>query len=565
LNPGSGRNNKLFHEFLCLEHNERKDIVMKKGIAASTGYAIGKVFLKAIEEIVIAEKTKIDKEEEKKRLEKALELSRQQITVLKDKTAAEIGESEAEVFVSHLMMLDDPEFIGAVLQNIESGSFSAEVAVTAVADMYLDIFSDMEDEYMKERAADIRDVRDRILRNLTGSISGGLSELEENTVVVAHDLTPSDTAQLDKSKVAAFLTDIGGRTSHSAIMARTLEIPAVVGLEDITSSVKTGDTVIVDGVEGVVIINPDEDTVRLYEEKKVTIKKEKEELKKLIHTKTLTKAGKEIIIAGNIGEPEDIHKVIENGGEGVGLFRTEFLYMNRNELPSEEEQYEAYKYVAEKMEGKPVVIRTLDIGGDKKLPYLPLSEEVNPFLGYRAIRLCLDRTDIFKTQLRAILRASVHGRIQIMFPMISSLEEILKSKELLKECMDELWKEEKAYNENVETGIMIEIPAAAIIADELAKHVDFFSIGTNDLIQYTLAVDRMNENISYLYNPMHPAVLRLIKMTIDAAHKEGKWCGMCGEMAGDETAIPTLLQYGLDEFSMSASSMLRARQIIINS
>lgn len=538
---------------------------MKKGIAASTGYVVGKVFLKAIEEIVIAEKTKIDKEEEKKRLEKALELSRQQITVLKDKTAAEIGESEAEVFVSHLMMLDDPEFIGAVLQNVESGNFSAEIAVNAVADMYLAIFSDMEDEYMKERAADIRDVRDRILRNLTGSISGGLSELEENTVVVAHDLTPSDTAQLDKSRVAAFLTDIGGRTSHSAIMARTLEIPAVVGLEDITSSVKTGDMVIVDGVEGVVIINPDEDTVRLYEEKKVMIKKEKEELKKLIHTKTLTKAGKEIIIAGNIGEPEDIHKVIENGGEGVGLFRTEFLYMNRNELPSEEEQYEAYKYVAEKMEGKPVVIRTLDIGGDKKLPYLPLSEEVNPFLGYRAIRLCLDRTDIFKTQLRAILRASAHGRIQIMFPMISSLEEILKSKELLKECMGELWKEEKAYNANVETGIMIEIPAAAIIADELAKHVDFFSIGTNDLIQYTLAADRMNENISYLYNPMHPAVLRLIKMTIDAAHKEGKWCGMCGEMAGDETAIPTLLEYGLDEFSMSASSMLRARQIIINS
>lgn len=555
-NPNSERNKKL---------RERKDINMKKGIAASKGYVIGRVFLKASEEIVIEEKMKIDKEEEKKRLEEALDASRGQIIALRDKTAAEIGESEAEVFASHLMMLDDPEFIGAALQNVETENLSAEVAVNTVSDMYLAIFADMEDEYMRERAADIRDVRDRILRNLTGSISSELSELEENTVIVAHDLTPSDTAQLDKSKVVAFLTDIGGRTSHSAIMARTLEIPAVVGLEDITSSVKTGDTVIVDGVEGIVIINPDKETERLYEEKKTELQAEKDKLKKLIHTKTVTKAGKEIIIAGNIGEPEDIHKVIENGGEGVGLFRTEFLYMNRNELPSEEEQYESYKYVAEKMEGKPVVIRTLDIGGDKKLTYLPLPEEVNPFLGYRAIRLCLDRTDIFKTQLRSILRASAHGRIQIMFPMISSLEEILKSKALLKECMAELSSEGKPYNENVETGIMIEIPAAAVIADELAKHVDFFSIGTNDLIQYTLAADRMNENISYLYNPMHPAVLRLIKMTIDAAHKEGKWCGMCGEMAGDETAIPTLLEYGLDEFSMSSSSMLRARQIIINS
>lgn len=538
---------------------------MKKGIAASNGYVIGKVFLKVTQEIVIAEKTEIDIDEEKKRLKEAVEASRIQLTAIKDKTAVEIGEQEAEVFASHLMMLDDPEFIGAALQNVESENLSAESAVTTVADMYLAIFSDMEDEYMRERAEDIKDIKERLLRNLIGSISNDLSELEENTVVVAHDLTPSDTAQLDKSKVVGFLTDIGGRTSHSAIMARTLEIPAVVGLEDITSSVKNGDTVVVDGVEGIVIINPDEDTIKLYEDKKAQLKEEKEKLKRLINTKTVTKAGKEIIVAGNIGSFKDVHKVIENGGEGIGLFRTEFLYMDRDELPSEEEQYEAYKYVAEKMEGKPVVIRTLDIGGDKKLSYLPLPEEMNPFLGYRAIRLCLDRQDIFKTQLRAVLRASAYGRIQIMFPMISSLEEVIRAKGVLKECMVELSSEGKAFNENIEIGIMIEIPSAAIIADELAKHVDFFSIGTNDLIQYTLAADRMNENISYLYNPMHPAVLRLIKMTIDAAHKEGKWCGMCGEMAGDEAAIPTLLQYGLDEFSMSASSMLKARQIIINS
>ncbi|OPJ57560.1 phosphoenolpyruvate-protein phosphotransferase [Clostridium oryzae] len=537
---------------------------MKKGIAASSGYAIGRVFLKVNEQIVIAKKTEIDKEEEKRRLEEAIEKSRQQLLEIKERTASEIGEGEAEVFESHLMILDDPEFIGAAMQNIESEQLNAEIAVNTVMDMYLDMFSDMEDEYMRERAADLRDVKDRLLRNLTGSIYASLDNLEDNTVVVAHDLTPSDTAQLDKNKVIGFLTDIGGRTSHSAIMARTLEIPAVVGIEDITLSVKTGDIVIVDGVAGKVIINPDKETIKIYEKKKLELQKEKLELKKLANTKTVTKAGKEVIVAGNIGAPQDVHKVIENGGEGIGLFRTEFLYMDRGELPSEEEQYEAYKYVAEKMEGKPVVIRTLDIGGDKKLSYLPLQVEMNPFLGYRAIRLCLDRQDIFKTQLRAILRASAHGRIQIMFPMISSLEETIKAKDVLKECMKELSSEGKSYNENIEIGIMIEIPAAAIIADELAKHVDFFSIGTNDLIQYTVAVDRMNESVSYLYNPMHPAVLRLIRMAIDAAHKEGKWCGMCGEMAGDEEAITTLLEYGLDEFSMSASSILKARQIIIN-
>jgi phosphoenolpyruvate-protein phosphotransferase (PTS system enzyme I) len=535
------------------------------GIPASKGYAIGQVILKDDVEICIEIKHTANVESEKERFESAVESSRKQLIEIRHKTMQKIGEAEAAVFDSHIMFLDDPEFTGAAVLNIDSGNMSAEMAISEVVSMYLQIFSGLDDEYMRERAADIKDVGERILRNLMGKVDTSLCDITANTVVVAHDLTPSDTAQLDKSKVVAFLTDIGGRTSHSAIMARTLEIPAVVGLQNITATVKNGETIIVDGVEGIVIINPDKETIALYEVKKRNLELEKNKLKELVNTKTVTKSGKHIIVAGNIGSPEDVEKVIENGGEGVGLFRTEFLYMDRSELPGEEEQFEAYRYVAEKMSGKPVVIRTLDIGGDKKLPYLQLPEETNPFLGYRAIRLCLDRTDVFRTQLRAILRSSAFGNIQIMFPMISSLEEFFKAKELLESCMGELEGEGKVFNKSIEVGIMIEIPSAAIMADEFAKHVDFFSIGTNDLIQYTLAADRMNENISYLYNPMHPAVLRLIKMTIDAAHKEGKWCGMCGEMAGDEEAIPTLLEYGLDEFSMSASSILGARHIIINS
>lgn len=538
---------------------------MKKGIAASKGYAIGYVVIKEEEEVCVIE-TKISNiDEEKERLNTAVEASRVQLTEIKNKAEVELGADKAAVFDSHLMFLDDPEFVGAVVSNIEANTVNAEKALQDVVEMYLQIFGSMEDEYMKERAADIKDVGSRLLTNLLGKSCNTLTNLKENTVVVAHDLTPSDTAQLDKSKVIAFLTNIGGRTSHSAIMARTLEIPAIVGLQDITKVVKNGDLIIVDGMEGLAIVNPDENTVKEYEEKKKAYEEEKEKLKRLIKVKTVTKAGKEVDVAGNIGKPQDVHKVIENGGEGVGLFRTEFLYMDRDSVPTEEEQFEAYKYAVEKMEGKPVVIRTLDIGGDKKLSYLPLPEEMNPFLGYRAIRLCLDKIeDIFKPQLRALLRASAFGNLKIMFPMISSLDEFLKAKSILEECMKELKAEGKDFNENLEVGIMVEIPAAAVYADELAKHVDFFSIGTNDLIQYTLAADRMNEKISYLYNPMHPAVLRLIKMTIDAAHKEGKWCGMCGEMAGDEEAIPTLVEFGLDEFSMSASSILKAKEIIMN-
>ncbi|OSB15884.1 phosphoenolpyruvate--protein phosphotransferase [Clostridium sporogenes] len=539
--------------------------MMKKGIAASKGYAIGKIFIKEDINIEVVEKSIDDTEKEKERFKSALSNTREQLERIKDKAQKEVGAEKAAVFDSHIMLLDDPEFAGAVEMNIESNKVNSEKALQEVIDMYSSIFASMEDEYMRERGADIKDVGKRIMLNIMGKSVNSMDDLDKDTIIVAQDLTPSDTAQLDKDKVIAFLTNIGGRTSHSAIMARTLEIPAIVGMKDITESVKNDDVVIVDGTEGVVIINPDKETIEEYEKSKESFLREKEELKKLINVETVTKAGKRVEVCGNIGKPQDVHQVLENGGEGVGLFRTEFLYMDRDNMPSEDEQFESYKYAVEKMEGKPVVIRTLDIGGDKKLPYLEMPEEMNPFLGYRAIRLCLDRKELFKIQLRALLRASAFGNLKIMFPMISSLSEFKAAKELLKECMNELKAEGKEFNENLETGIMVEIPAAAICADELAKHVDFFSIGTNDLIQYTLAADRMNEKISYLYDPMHPAVLRLIKMTIDAAHKEGKWCGMCGEMAGDENAIATLVEYGLDEYSMSASSILTAKKIIMNS
>ena len=537
---------------------------MKKGIAASKGYAIGTVFLQEHEEIVITDQKVTDVAVEKEALQKSLDASRAQLEKIKEKAAAEMGEEKAAVFEAHITLLDDPEFTGAMAMEIESNSINAMKAVDNVTNMFVSIFESMEDAYMRERAADIKDVSKRIIANLAGKSADAFAITEANTVVVAHDLTPSDTAQLDRSKVVGFITNIGGRTSHAAIMARTLEIPAVLGLGDITSAVKTGDKIIVDGITGDVIINPSEDVIAEYEAKKEKFKEEQEELKKLIDVKTTTKSGKRVEVCGNIGQPEDVLGVIANGGDGVGLFRTEFLYMDRDNAPTEEEQYESYKFVLEKMEGKQVVIRTLDIGGDKTLPYLPLPEEMNPFLGYRAIRLCLDRKEIFKVQLRALLRASVYGNLCVMFPMISGLEEFQQAKAFVEECKAELKAEGIAYSDSIQWGIMVEIPAAAVYADELAKHVDFFSIGTNDLIQYTLAADRMSEKVSYLYNPMHPAVLRLIKMTIDGAHKHGKWVGMCGEMAGDEAAIPTLVEYGLDEFSMSATSILNAKKIILD-
>ena len=523
---------------------------MKKGIAASKGYAIGKVFLQEHEEIVITDAKVSNVEAEKEVLQKALEQAKVQLTAIRDKALAEIGEHEAQVFEAHLTLLDDPEFTGGMLLEIESNSINAMKAVENVTNTFVMIFDSMEDEYMKERAADIKDVSKRIISNLAGKGGDAFAITEANTIVVAHDLTPSDTAQLDRSKVVGFLTNIGGRTSHSAIMARTLEIPAIVGLKDITTSVKNGDTVIVDGIEGICIINPEQSVIDEYTAKREKFLAEQEELKKLITVKTVTKSGRRVEVCGNIGSPADAEAVVANGGDGVGLFRTEFLYMDRDSAPTEEEQFESYKKVLEVMDGKQVVIRTLDIGGDKTLPYLPLPQEMNPFLGYRAIRLCLDRKDIFKVQIRALLRASVYGNLAVMFPMISGLEEFQAAKEFVEECKAELKAEGIEYSEKIQWGIMVEIPAAAVYADELAKHVDFFSIGTNDLIQYTLAADRMSEKVSYLYNPMHPA-------------KHGKWVGMCGEMAGDEAAIPTLVEYGLDEFSMSATSILTAKKIIL--
>ncbi len=538
---------------------------MKKGIPASKGYVIGEAFVIESEELQLDEEKEFSAPAEKTRLQSAIENARQQLSVLFEKTRLEMGEESAAIIDVQLQLLDDPEFTGEALTRIETARISAIKAIRDVIDKYVEIFSGMEDDYLKERIADVKDVGTRLLQNLLGKAYNRLTDLPNQAIIVARDLTPSDTAQMDKSKVLSFVTDAGGPTSHSAIMARTLEIPAVVGLKDITAAVKTGDCLIIDGVEGIVFVNPDETTLNSYEIKRTEFENEKNQLQSILHSETIAKSGKHVILAANIGKPDDVEQALKNGAEAIGLFRTEFLYMDRPQLPTEEEQFEAYKQVALAMKGKPVVIRTLDIGGDKKLPYLPLPGEMNPFLGLRAIRLCLGRPEIFKPQLRAILRASAYGDIQIMFPMIGSLEEFLKAKGILEECMVELGEEGKTFNEKIPVGMMIEIPSAALIAGQLAKAADFFSIGTNDLIQYTLAVDRMNENVSHLYDPTHPAVLNLIRMTIEAAHREGKWCGMCGEMAGDVHVIPTLLEYGLDEFSMSASSLLEAKKVIINS
>ncbi|MGB4658773.1 MAG: phosphoenolpyruvate--protein phosphotransferase [Mobilitalea sp.] len=536
---------------------------MKNGIAASKGYAIGTVQLQVREEIEIVDGLTEDIQAEKDKYLAVVEKSMKQLEKIKEQAAKSMGEEEAAIFETHIMMLEDPELSGAIIAEIEDNHLNVVKAISEVSKRYVAIFEEIEDTYLRERAADLKDVAGRMIANLTG-INYDTQISSSNTIIVAHDLTPSDTAQLDKSKVIAFLTDVGGKTSHSAIMARTLEIPAVVGMADITCSVHNGDTVIVDGFEGIVIINPEEDVIAVYHKKIQSYLEELEQLKTLVSCDTITREGKRIYIAGNIGKPEDILQVIANGGDGVGLFRTEFLYMDRSSEPTEQEQYESYQFVLEKAAGKKVVIRTLDIGGDKKLPYLDLPQEMNPFLGYRAIRICLEQKNIFKTQLKALLRASIHGNLSVMFPMISGLEEFMSAMEIVGECKRELETSGQSYSDAIEWGIMVEIPSAAVCAEELSQYVDFFSIGTNDLIQYTLAVDRMNEKLAYLYNPMHPAVLKLIKMTIDGAHKNGKWVGMCGEMAGDETAIPTLVEYGLDEFSMSASSILSVKQQIMN-
>ncbi|QYE97603.1 phosphoenolpyruvate--protein phosphotransferase [Paraclostridium sordellii] len=536
---------------------------MYKGTGASPGIALGNALVIEHSELNIEKKNIENIEAEIEKLQSAVETSRIELEKVKERAKVELGEHEAEIFEAHLLVLADPELIDQTISKIKDEKVNADFALNEVKDMFVSIFESMDNEYMRERAADIKDVTNRVLRHILGVKVVDLSALDEEVILIAHDLTPSDTATMNKKMVLGFLTNIGGRTSHTAIMARTLEIAAIVGLNDATDQIKDGDFIVFNGETGEVIINPDEETINQYRKLKAKHDEEKETLKQLIGKASSTLDERHVELAGNIGSPNDLDGLLKNDAEGVGLYRTEFLYMDKeDDFPTEQEQYEAYKAVLEGMNGKPIVIRTLDIGGDKELKYFKMDEEMNPFLGYRAIRLCLDRVDIFKTQLRALYRASVHGKLRIMFPMISSLEELLKAKEVIREVLSELDSEGIKYSHEVEVGMMIEIPSAAVISDILAKHVDFFSIGTNDLIQYTCAVDRMNQKISYLYNQFNPAVLRLIKMVIDNAHKEGKWVGMCGESAGDKRMIPILLGMGLDEFSMSPISILPARKFI---
>lgn len=535
---------------------------MFKATAASPGIAIGKALVYIEEELNIEKNTIDDIEREQERFQEAIEVTKIQLEEVKEEALEKLGADKAAIFEAHSMILEDPELITQVDNKIKNEKVNAEAAVKDVIDSFIAIFEAIDDEYMRERAADIRDVGTRVLKNLMGIEIVNLANLSEEVILVVHDLTPSDTATMNKEKVLGFVTNIGGRTSHTAIMARSLEVPAIVGLKDITHQVKNGDIIAFDGDEGIGYINPSQELLKEFQEKKEKYEDIRRQLTLLKEKPSITIDGRRVEIAGNIGTPKDVDGVLENGGEGIGLYRTEFLYMNRSNMPTEEEQFEAYKEVLEKMEGKPVIIRTLDIGGDKELPYLDLPKEMNPFLGYRAIRICLDQTEIFKVQLRALLRASVYGNLKIMYPMISSVEEVRAANKILDEVKGELDVANISYSKSLEIGIMIEIPAAAVIGDLLIKEVDFFSIGTNDLIQYTTAVDRMNEKISYLYEPFHPAILRMIKMVIEHAHNGGKWAGMCGEMAGDPKLVPILLGLGLDEFSMSASSILPARKVI---
>ncbi|MGY3708908.1 phosphoenolpyruvate--protein phosphotransferase [Granulicatella adiacens] len=534
-----------------------------QGIAASDGIAIAKVYTLTEPDLTVTKVTVEDSEKEVSRLDDALAASIKDVELIKETALKNLGEEEAQVFDAHLMVLSDPELIGQVKDSITSNKVNAESALKEVTDMFISIFAGMEDNpYMQERAADIRDVSKRILAHLLGVKIPSPATIKGEVIIVAADLTPSDTAQLNRQYVKAFVTDIGGRTSHSAIMARSLEIPAIVGTKEVTSIAKDGDIIIVDGLSGDVFLNPSEEVVAEYRAKAEAFAAQQAEWEKLKDSKTYTKDGHQVELAANIGTPKDLEGVVNNGAEGVGLYRTEFLYMDSHEMPTEEDQFEAYKAVLEGMNGKPVVVRTMDIGGDKELPYLPLPHEMNPFLGYRAIRISLNEPEMFRTQLRALLRASVYGKLRIMFPMIATLNDFRGAKALLEEEKAKLIAEGVAVSDDIQVGIMIEIPAAAVLAHQFAKEVDFFSIGTNDLIQYTMAADRMNERVSYLYQPYNPSILTLIKHVIDSAHKEGKWAGMCGEMAGDQTAVPLLVGLGLDEFSMSASSVLKTRSLI---
>jgi phosphotransferase system enzyme I (PtsI) len=532
------------------------------GIVASKGIAIGKAYLYTQNEIEMDMTLTDDVEQEINKYNTGKEKTRVQLTEIINKAVKTLGEDKAMVFEAHLTMLDDPTLEENVINKVKEHKQRIEVAVNQAIEEIAAIFESLDDEYMRERAADVRDVGKRLLFNIAGIKMQSLDSLEQEVIVIANDLVPSDTATMDVQKVLGFITEVGGKTSHTAIMARTLEIPAIVGTGTCLSEIRDGDIIIINAIEGEVIINPTDEELKKYENIKQKILADKKKLELLKDLPAETTDGYSVQLFANIGTVKDMNGVLRNGAEGIGLYRTEFIYMDSNNFPSEDEQFEHYKTVGEMMEGKEVIIRTLDIGGDKGLPYFKFPEELNPFLGWRAVRMCLDRKDIFKTQLRAILRASKYGNLSMMIPMIISIEEIQKVKDILKECKKELRAEKIPFDEQIKVGIMIETPSAIMMADKMAKEVDFFSIGTNDLTQYTLAVDRGNEAISKLYESFHPAVLRSIKMVIDASHTAGIPTGMCGEFASDERAVLLLLAMGLDEFSMSASSIPIVKNII---
>lgn len=530
-----------------------------KAIGVSEGLAHAKALVIKEEDLTVVKDTITDVAAEQARVTDAVEKAKKQIEVLREEAEKNIGAAEAEIFDAHLLMIDDPDFIEGMTNLIDEDKVCAEYACFVNCENFQAMFRAMDDEYMQARAADIGDISKRILKNLKGIADNALDSITEPCIVIATDLTPSDTAKIGSKPVVGFVTRIGGRTSHSAIMARSMGIPAVAGAGDKVDEIEDGAELLLDGAAGEVVVAPDEATLAQFEEKKKAEDARKAMLAQFKDKQGGTSDGRRIVIEGNIGTPDDAVRVAELGGEGVGLFRSEFLFMDRVDLPSEEEQYEAYKKACEIMAGKPVIIRTLDIGGDKEVPALELEKEQNPFLGYRAIRICLNKTDLFLTQLRALLRAAKYGDLRIMFPMISSIEEIRNAKKILEQAKDLLKAEGAEFNPDVKVGIMIEIPVAAVCADMLAKEVDFFSIGTNDLIQYSCAVDRINEKISYLYRPLHPGVLRLIGMTAKAANENGIEVGVCGEMAGTPGMAPVLCGLGVTNLSMSASAMLAAK------
>lgn len=537
---------------------------MITGIPASPGIVFGKALVLKEEPIVLnTQKITADQvEAEKAKFFAGRAKAAEQLTAIKEKARRTLGEEKEAIFEGHLMILEDEELEEEILGYLEEHLVTADVAAAKIIDMQVAMLADIDDEYLKERAGDIRDIGNRLLRNILGMNIVDLGDIQEEAVLVAYDLTPSETAQLNLDKVLGFITDIGGRTSHTSIMARSLELPAVVGTNNITSLVKTGDIVILDATNNQVHINPTAEQLEQAAALQAKIAQEKAELAKLKDLPAETLDGHRIEVVGNIGTIRDVDGVLRNGGEGVGLYRTEFLFMDRSQLPGEEEQFQAYKEIVEAMEGKLVVLRTMDIGGDKELPYLDLPKEMNPFLGWRAVRIGLVRREILDTQLRAVLRASAFGKLAVMFPMIISVEEIRELKGIIESLKAQLRAEGKAFDENLQVGVMVETPSAAVNARHLAKEVDFFSIGTNDLTQYTLAVDRGNELIAHLYNPLTPSVLNLIKQVIDASHAEGKWTGMCGELAGDVKATALLLGMGLDEFSMSGISVPHVKKLV---